>query len=60
MEQAAHGLDRLACADRLAVDPLERLVDGIRVSEDVVRGFPIRMLVGGAKPRDPERRRISE
>ena len=60
VEQGAHGLDRLVCGGRLAIDPLERLVDRIGVGEDVVGGFPIRMLVGGAKPRDPERRRIGE
>ena len=57
MKEAAHGFDWVG---RLTTDPLERLVDGIRVGEDVVGGFPIRMLVGGAKPRYPERRRISE
>jgi hypothetical protein len=41
-------------------DPLERLVDGVRVGKDVVGGFPIRLLVGSAKARYPERCRISE
>jgi hypothetical protein len=60
VEQAAHSVDRVAGVGRLAADPLERLVDGVRVGEDVVGGLPIRMLVGGAKARYPERRRISE
>jgi len=36
------------------------LADGVRVSEDVVGGFPVGMLVGGAKARHPKRRRIGE
>src|SRR6266404_628231 len=35
-------------------------MDGIRVGEDVVSGLPVGMLVGGAKARYPECRRISE
>jgi hypothetical protein len=35
-------------------------VDGTCVGEDVVGGFPVRMLVGGAETRHPERRRIRE
>ena len=52
--------DNRDVAIAVAPDPLDQLVKRIRVGEDVVGGFPIRMLVGGAKPRDPERRRISE
>src|ERR1700746_15148 len=57
VEQAAHSFSRVG---RSAADALERLLDGIRVGEDVVGGFPVRMLVGGAETRHPERRRISE
>jgi hypothetical protein len=60
VEKAAYGFDRLTGAGCLATDPLERLVDGVRVGEHVVRGFPVRMPVGSAETRHPERRRISE
>src|SRR5262249_38350421 len=40
---------------RSAGDPLERLVNGIGISEDVVGGFPVGMFVGGAETRHPER-----
>ena len=43
-----------------AANPLERLVDGVRIGEDVVGGLPIGVLVGGAKARDSECRRISK
>jgi hypothetical protein len=49
VEEAARGFDGLGYS---AVDPLERLVDGVRVGEDVVRGFPIRVLIGGAEARN--------
>ena len=51
VEEAARGFDGLGCP---ATDPLERLIDGVRVGEDVVRGFPIRVLIGGAEARNPE------
>ena len=35
-------------------------MDGVRVCEDVVRGFPIRVLIGGAEARNPEGCRISK
>jgi hypothetical protein len=57
VEEATHGFDR---ASRFAVNPLQRLVDGVRIGEDVVGGLPIGVLVGGAKARYPERCRISE
>ena len=57
MEEAAHGFDG---AGRLAANPLERLVQGVRIGEDVVGGLPVGVLVGGAKARYPERCRISE
>jgi hypothetical protein len=40
--------------------PLAGLVDSVRVGEDVMGGFPIRVLVGSPKTRYPQRRRISE
>jgi hypothetical protein len=45
MEETAHGFD----GANLAVNLLERLVDGVRIGEDVVGGLPIGVLVGGAK-----------
>ena len=60
VEEAAHGFDRIMRAGRLAADPLERLVDGVRIGEDVVGSFPVGMLVGGAEARHPQRRRIGE
>jgi hypothetical protein len=39
---------------------LSAWVDGVRVGKNVVGGFPIRLLVGSAKARYPERCRISE
>src|SRR3984893_13480916 len=57
VEETAYGFRRVG---RSAADALERLVNGVCVSEDVVGGFPVRMLVGGAETRYPERRRISE
>ena len=57
VEEAVRGLDGLG---RPAADPLERLVDGVRVGEDVVRGFPIGVLIGGAEARNPEGGRISK
>ena len=57
VEETAYGFRRVG---RPAADALERLVDGVCVGEDVVGGFPVRMLVGGAETRHPERRRISE
>ena len=47
MEETAHGFD----GANLAVNPLERLMDGVRIGEDVVGGLPIGVLVGGAKAR---------
>ena len=35
-------------------------MDGICIGEDVVGGFPIGMLVGSAKARDPQRCRTGE
>ena len=35
-------------------------MDGVRIGEDVVGGLPIGVLVGSAKARDSERRRISK
>jgi hypothetical protein len=57
VKKAAHGFYGVG---RSAADALERMVNGVRVSEDVMGRFPIGMLVGGAKARYPERRRIGE
>jgi hypothetical protein len=46
VEKTAYGFRRVG---RSATDALERLVNGVCVSEDVVGGFPVRMLVGGAE-----------
>src|SRR4051794_2981732 len=54
VEEATHGFYRGASFGRSAVDPLECLVDRVRVGEDVMRGFPVGMLVGSAKAGDPE------
>jgi hypothetical protein len=40
VEKAAYGFDRLTGAGRPAADALQRLVDGVRVGEHVVGGFP--------------------
>jgi hypothetical protein len=42
------------------LNSLQQLVDRVGVSEDVVGGLPIGVLVGAAKARQPERRRIGE
>ena len=60
MQQRAYRFYRFAAVNLLIADPFKCLVDGICISEDVVRGFPIGMLVGGAKARDPERCRIGQ
>jgi len=57
MEEAARDLDGVR---RAGANPLESLMNGVRVGEDVVGSFPIRMLVGGAEARHSECRRISE
>jgi hypothetical protein len=41
-------------------DPLQQLVDGVGVGEDVVSGFPVAVLVGVAEPRDTERGRVGQ
>ena len=41
-------------------DPLDQLLKGVGVSEDVVRGLPIGVLVGIAKARHSERRAVSK
>ena len=60
VEEAAHGFYRATSFGRPAADPLEHLVDRVRIGEDVVGSFPVGMLVGGAKAGDPERCRIGQ
>lgn len=43
-----------------ALDPLQRLVEGVGVGEDVVGRLPIRMLICGSKTCHAERRRIGK
>src|SRR5215472_2094258 len=57
VEEATRGFDGLGYP---AADPLERLVDGVRVGEYVMGGFPIRVLIGGAEARNPGGWRISK
>src|SRR5436305_15236688 len=57
VEEAANGFNSVG---RLAANPLEHLVYGVRIGEHVVGGLPIGVLVGGAKARDSECRRISK
>ena len=59
MKEGADGFHGADQAD-LAADPFQRLMNGIRIGEDVMGGFPVGMLVGGAEARHPERRRIGE
>ena len=60
MEEAAHSLYSSIRDGCLAADPLERLVDGVCISEDVVGSLPIGVLIGSAEARDPECRRIGK
>ncbi len=60
MEEAACGFYRGARFGRPAADSLERLVDCVRIGEDVVGSFPVGMLVGSAETGDPERCRIGQ
>jgi len=55
VEEAAHGFHWDTRFGRPAADPLECLVDRVRIGEDVVGGFPVGMLVGGAEAGDPQR-----
>ena len=58
-----HPARRLDPAILLAVvcpDPLQRLVNGVGVGEDVKGRFPVGMLVRGAETRHAERRRIGQ
>src|SRR5215472_6342749 len=57
VEKAAYGFGR---GGPSAVDSLERLVESVRVGEDVMGGLPVRVLVGSPKARYPKRRRISK
>src|SRR5271166_1847110 len=41
-------------------DPLEHLIKGVGVGEDMVRGLPVGVLVGVAKARHSERRAVSK
>src|SRR6202035_5745627 len=46
VEEAAYSFSGVR---RSPADALERLVDGVCVGKDMVSGFPVRMLVGGAE-----------
>ena len=56
VQYAAHGRDVTVGVG--GPDPLEHLVDRVGVGEDVVRRFPIGVLVGIAEARHPQRRPI--
>ena len=58
MQNAAHGRDVLVSVS--SPDPLEHLVKGIGVGEDVVRRLPIGVLIGIAEARYPKRRRVGK
>src|SRR5262249_58852281 len=58
MQNAAHGRDVLIGVSSL--DPLEHVVKRVGIGEDVVRGLPVRVLVGIAEARYPKRRRVSK
>ncbi len=58
VQDAAHGLGM--AVGRGDPNPLDHLMDGIGMGEDVVGCFPVRVLVGAAEISDPERRRIGE
>jgi hypothetical protein len=58
VQYAAHG--RAVTVGTGGPDPLEHLVDRIGVGEDVVRRFPIGVLIGIAEARHAERRRVGE
>jgi hypothetical protein len=57
VEKAAYGCSRVGPS---AADPLERLVESVRLGEDVRGGLSIRVLVGSPKARYPQRCRISK
>jgi hypothetical protein len=57
VEKAAYGFSGVGPS---AADPLERLVESVRVGEDVMGGLPVRVLVGSPKARYPQRRRVSK
>src|SRR5918992_1606434 len=54
MKEASRGVDGSIRPDGIAIDPLERLVNSVGISEYVVSRFPIGMLICGAEPSDPE------
>ena len=60
MKHPARRLDRAVPLAVVRPDPLQRLVDGVGVGEDVMGRFPVGMLVRGAETRHAQRRRIGE
>jgi len=60
MQETAHGFDRSSRDGRLAADPLEGLVNGVCIGEDVVSSLPVGVLIGGAEARNPECCRIGK
>ena len=55
VQDAAHGVMTIG-----SPDPLEHLIDGIGIGEDVMCGFPIAVLIGISKTNNPECCRVSE
>src|SRR5262249_61953951 len=55
VQQGARRRYGLAAITLLIANPFKRLVDSICISEDMMGGFPIGMLVGGAETCDPQR-----
>ena len=53
MQDGAHRLDEVPAKVEIRADALQPLMHRVAISEDVMRRFPIRVLVRRAKPRDP-------
>ena len=60
VQHPPHRLDPASPLALLSPDPLQDLVYGIGIREDVQGRLPVSMLVGSAEPRHAERRRIGE
>ena len=60
VQHPTHRLDPASPLALLSPDPLQDLVYGIGIREDVQGRLPVSMLVGSAEPRHAERRRIGE
>ena len=60
MQDGAHRLDEVPAMVEIRADALQPLMHRVAISEDVMRRFPIPVLIRRAKPCDPQRRRITK